>query len=153
MARKNLSMAMEFDQLTLKRLQSVVRTDLGFWGEVRTLLKESADHLESNLQKNVPIGKTRVLSSSIKQSIDQGRTPLWAKVTADAERTSANGKSFRYGWALQSSKARFIYHYLSGRRSGAKTLGWFSRSRRGLAKKQKQLLERMATRMQRRWAA
>lgn len=152
-----VNLQMEFDQLTLKRLQSVVRTDLGFWGEVRHLLKESADHLEGNLKKNVPIGKTHKLRSSIKQRIDASRTPLWAKVSADATSTTVrkDGSSyeFRYGWALQASKTKFIYRYQSGPKTGSKTKNWFTRSRRGLKKKQAQLLERMAARMQRRWAA
>ena len=145
-----LTVALEMDQSTYRRVQSLIRTNMNYAGEVRKILQESANYLEIKVKKNAPV-RSGALVGSIYQTLDSSAIPLWATVRSDAESTSAKGVSFRYGWALQASKKKFIYHYVSGRFTNFKTLNWWKKSRRGLAKKQEQWLSQMAGRIERKW--
>lgn len=147
MARSSFVMRMDIDRLRLRRIQRFLNNAAGFGDELRAILDETSAEIEVKAHARAPIGETLQLSQSITRTIDPRPVPLWAKVTANA----TNG-TFRYGWALEGSKA-VIYRYRHGPRTLRTTRKWFTGALGGARKRLEQRLDRLARRTERRWRA
>ncbi len=117
---------------------------------VRKAITEAAETVEARAKKRAPV-LTGKLQASVKRQISPQTVPLWAKVTAEAER-----KSFRYPWALEAGKGKknkagqhSITKYRGTRK---KTRRWFRGSARGLRKLLQQALSQAAREIAVKWS-
>ena len=139
------TMAVEIDRLHLDRLRRKLTGTTLLGPDLRDVMDQTMAEVEVKAHARAPYGQTLQLSSSIQRSIDHGAVPAWAKVSANA----VNG-SFRYGWALQNSRA-VIFRYQRGPRALRKTYHWFSGAMGGARKRLDRRLDALRLRIEGRW--
>lgn len=86
---------------------------------LRRFFKRAATEVNSRARDRAPVD-TGVMRASLREEIDRGRPPLWAKVG-----TNVTHKGVSYPRVLEESP---IHHYRGTQFAGQPTKGWFSGS-------------------------